>query len=491
MQQVFIQHTFSAPTHDCGIRYRRLILFFAGWGVDHSIFAELSKPGYDILVVYDYRSDVFNLDAIKDYDEICVLAWSLGVWHADQFISRNTSLPFTRTIAVNGTLKPIDDRFGIPPRIYDLTALLPDNRSLLKFYRRICGGQAAMDALMPSLPQRPIDELRDELLAVRARISSQATQAAQATEYIGATIATDTIDASNWDEIYLSDNDLIFPFDNMLRAWADASPRIRIVNDAAHAIDFARLISNAFVDKDLVGGRFASAATSYEQEAEVQRKVAQALLSCADQSLPAADLSVLEIGSGTGVLTKMYMPLLSSCNITLWDLSPAAISPTHGNTIDIKPCDAEIALRSQPDASFDAVFSSSTIQWFNSPRRALHEIVRILRPGGHAFISCYIDGTLPQLSQLHGASPMHYPQLDDIINSLHGADCHSFDRQFDLTFASASHALAHLRATGVNSLARKNMSISDTRRLMHLLSDANGAAILSFNTRFLIIKKHG
>lgn len=474
MQQWFIQHTDSAATHDTGSGYRRLILFFAGWGVDHTLFAGLSKPGYDILVVYDYRSDDFDLRAIEGYDEICVLAWSLGVWHADRFIALHPELPFTRCIAVNGTLRPIDDTYGIPPRIYDLTALLPDQRSLLKFYRRICGGQAGMDALMPSLPQRSVDELRDELLAVRARITANDAP----------------INASNWDEIYLSDNDLIFPFANMQQAWADAAPRIRVIKDGNHAIDFARLIGDAFVDKDLVGGRFASAASSYEREAEVQRKVAQTLLSCAT-NLPTRDIAALEIGSGTGVLTKMYLPQLSSSAVTLWDLTPATISPVNGNSINISSCDAEIALRQTLDASFDMVFSSSTIQWFNSPRRAISEIVRILRPGGTAYISCYIDGTLPQLSQLHGASSMHYPQLDDIINSLHGADCHSFDRQFDLTFASASHALAHLRATGVNSLARKNMSISDTRRLMHLLSDVNGNAVLSFNTRFLIIRKHG
>lgn len=482
MQQQFIQHTDSAASHGndsgygngTGSGYRRLILFFAGWGVDHTLFAELSKPGYDILVVYDYRSDDFDMRAIEGYDELCVLAWSLGVWHADRFIALHSELPFTRCIAVNGTLRPIDDNYGIPPRIYDLTALLPDQRSLLKFYRRICGGQAGMDALMPSLPQRSVDELRDELLAVRTSITTNDAP----------------IDTSNWDEIYLSDNDLIFPFANMQQAWADAAPRIRVIKDGNHAIDFARLIGNAFVDKDLVGGRFASAASSYEREAEVQRKVAQTLLSCAT-NLPTRNIAALEIGSGTGVLTKMYLPQLSSSAVTLWDLTPATISPVNGNSINIRSCDAEIALRQTPDASLDMVFSSSTIQWFNSPRRAISEIVRILRPGGTAYISCYIDGTIPQLAQLPAASAMHYPQVDDVLDSLKDADYQSLSRQFDLTFNSASAALAHMRATGVNSLARTAMSIADTRRLMRLLTTDNGTTLLTFNTRFITIRKHG
>ena len=48
-----------------------------------------------------------------------------------------------------------------------------------------------------------------------------------------------------------------------------------------------------------------------------------------------------------------------------------------------------------PDASFDVVFSLSSIEHFGSPRaiaRAASEIGRVLRPGGHAFIAteCFV-----------------------------------------------------------------------------------------------------
>lgn len=141
MQQRFIQHTDCEGACGDNDTCRRLILFFAGWGMDASVFSALSKPGYDILLVYDYRDDDFDESVLGGYDEICVLAWSLGVWHADRFISSHSNLPITRTVAVNGTLCPINDSLGIPPRIYDLTSALPDERALAKFYRRICGGQ--------------------------------------------------------------------------------------------------------------------------------------------------------------------------------------------------------------------------------------------------------------------------------------------------------------------------------------------------------------
>ncbi len=471
MQQRFIQHTEGVE----GRRGRRLILFFAGWGMDASVFAQLSKPGYDLIVVYDYRTLEFDMETLDGYDEICVLAWSLGVWHADRFISDNPHLPFTRTVAVNGTLAPIDDDFGIPPRVYDLTSALPDNNSLLKFYRRICGGQAAMSVLMPRMPQRPLDELRDELLAVRSRIP-----------------ADKTIDTANWDEIYLSDADLIFPFENMKAAWMAASRRVRIMRDAHHAIDFSRFIQSAFVDKELVGNRFASASVTYEREAEVQCKVAAVLAGAAADGMSeiSRNRTVLEIGSGVGVLTKLYMPMFADSRITLWDLAPVAVGACNGNEINVVACDAETGLRALPDASVDTIFSSSTLQWFNSPRRAVREMVRALAPGGRAFISCYIDGTIPELSALARDSAMHYPQFHGLLESIDGVECDTFVRRFELLFGSAAEALAHMRATGVNSLSRKAMSIADTRRLMQSLT-VDGKAVLTFNTQFIIIKKNG
>ena len=58
----------------------RLILVFAGWAMDSRPFAGLQRPGYDIAVLWDYSSLNIDWSFVGPYSEICVVAWSLGVY---------------------------------------------------------------------------------------------------------------------------------------------------------------------------------------------------------------------------------------------------------------------------------------------------------------------------------------------------------------------------------------------------------------------------
>lgn len=117
MEKVYISHS-SKP---------RLILVFLGWGMDATPFAGLSKNGYDILAISNYSryspdTDLPDLiNELSSYREIVVIAWSFGVRIATDLLNMASGLPITRTIAVNGTEKHIDDKFGIPQAIFDGT----------------------------------------------------------------------------------------------------------------------------------------------------------------------------------------------------------------------------------------------------------------------------------------------------------------------------------------------------------------------------------
>ena len=59
---------------------QRLIILFAGWSTRPSLYREFARPGFDLMVVYDYTDFIFSPEeSIGQYQEICVVAWSYGV----------------------------------------------------------------------------------------------------------------------------------------------------------------------------------------------------------------------------------------------------------------------------------------------------------------------------------------------------------------------------------------------------------------------------
>ena len=96
---------------------RRLLIIFAGWGMDSKPLATLSHPDFDILAVWDYRSPHFDLRLADGYDEICVIAWSFGVY-ASQDVLPWLADRLSACVAVAGTPYPVDDTRGIPAVSY-------------------------------------------------------------------------------------------------------------------------------------------------------------------------------------------------------------------------------------------------------------------------------------------------------------------------------------------------------------------------------------
>lgn len=97
---------------------QKLIIFFNGWGMDECVVNHLLPEDYDVLMFYDYNTldTDFDFKLIEIYPKKYLIAWSMGVMTATLF-----DIDYVSKTAVNGTLKPINNKFGIPNRIYDLT----------------------------------------------------------------------------------------------------------------------------------------------------------------------------------------------------------------------------------------------------------------------------------------------------------------------------------------------------------------------------------
>jgi len=195
----------------------RCILFMNGWGCDFHPFEKLLSKSYDVLVCYDYRNISQNKEInriFENYEEVHLVAWSLGVYISNMILKNRENL-FASTIAINGTLHPIDNIKGIPPAIFQATINQMNEVNLGKFWKRMCGGNEAYYNFLQQKPQRNIENQREEL------------------EELQNIIQNHFMDWNLFENALVGGCDLIFSPDNQLRSWG-TDTKVILKDDFPH-----------------------------------------------------------------------------------------------------------------------------------------------------------------------------------------------------------------------------------------------------------------
>lgn len=142
---------------------KKLTVFFNGWGMDEKSVQHMDSADFDIVVFFDYRNtdtDENIFDEINKYKEVYVAGWSMGVMMSTLFENKINDI--ISKIAIAGTPVPIDDKFGIPTKIYNLTANNFNDLSKKKFLRNMF----AVDN--SKFINRTTEELKEELIAQKS-----------------------------------------------------------------------------------------------------------------------------------------------------------------------------------------------------------------------------------------------------------------------------------------------------------------------------------
>ena len=77
------------------------------------------------------------------------------------------NIPVSCRVAINGTERPVDEHYGIHPKIYLLTERGMTEQGRDKFFVRMLSGKEEMERFEENRPCRAIDEQRDELRLIR------------------------------------------------------------------------------------------------------------------------------------------------------------------------------------------------------------------------------------------------------------------------------------------------------------------------------------
>jgi malonyl-CoA O-methyltransferase len=189
-------------------------------------------------------------------------------------------------------------------------------------------------------------------------------------------------------------------------------------------------IDHIVLNKKLVRQHFDRHAFEYDRYAAVQSKMAIQLMEMVHQfSLKKPFNRILEIGCGTGILTKMIQKHWSSAHITAVDISAEMINQTkvklgeRAKEIRFITEDAEeLASASLLQGEYDLIISNAAFQWFQQPTETVKSLLFNLQsPNGIFAFSTFGPRTFYELHESFQAAET----LLDLIPTAHGQAFHS------------------------------------------------------------------
>ncbi len=188
---------------------QELIIFCNGWGMDGTPFQPLGAEKVDVLMFSDYVDllpDREIAPLFQHYRAVSLVSWSMGVWAGQQLFTP-WSNRLRRALAINGTLCPVHDQFGIPLSVFNATREQFSAAARLKFYRRMCRngrdrrGGNVLETFIANQPQRSLENQARELGALSNTAGYLPTS------------------NSIYSDIVIGDQDLIMPTVNQEAFW--------------------------------------------------------------------------------------------------------------------------------------------------------------------------------------------------------------------------------------------------------------------------------
>lgn len=248
------------------------------------------------------------------------------------------------------------------------------------------------------------------------------------------------------------------------------------------------------INKQLITRRFSRAVESYNREAVAQKQIAHRMSDMLDRYLPHPCGRVLEIGSGTGFLTRRLVETLRPEKLVLNDIcqemSACFADLTASGRATFLAGDAESL--PFPEGQ-DLIVSCSALQWFVSPERFFERCNALLNRKGYFAFTTFGKDNLKEVASVTGAG-LPYRSLEELEAALrvHYDVVSAREERICLTFDTPLRVLYHLKHTGVTAVRTQAWTKGDLQAFCDKYARLYGtghSVTLTYHPIYVIVKK--
>ena len=215
------------------------------------------------------------------------------------------------------------------------------------------------------------------------------------------------------------------------------------------------------MNKELIKQRFARNLATYNENAKIQRLMAQKLISLIDRT----DFdNILEIGCGTGLLTELAIQkfkyknyyandFVTECKEYIENIDP---------NIQFIPFDIEKCI-DNTNAKYDLIISNAAFQWIDNPADFINKLFSKLNPCGILLFSTFGKENFREVCLASGETLEYYSRKDYEIMLKKSPHCIEEEIRIEV-FKTPKDVLRHIKFTGVNAIEKKIWTKTDLRK---------------------------
>ena len=216
------------------------------------------------------------------------------------------------------------------------------------------------------------------------------------------------------------------------------------------------------LDKNLIETKFKNSIDFYDDNAVIQKIMADKLLSLINKK---QFKNILEIGSYSGILTKRIVEKFDFENYLALDIVDSfhKIQNLSPKISFIK----EDVEKFTTNEKFDLIIANASLQWCNDFSSTIKKLKSYLSDDGILAITIFSTDNFYEIKNVFNVS-LKYQTVEE-IEKIFSSNSKIIQEIYTLQFKNPTELLKHLKLTGVNAISKNSLSVGEIKEKMRVL----------------------